>query len=106
MTQQPGTTAGGASSMSFFGGQFSTNPFPLLAQMRAMGAIVQVPVPFDPAQKVWMVTRLEEAVQVLKDRRFTVDCSVGNTNDVYRQRAQLEADNPALFGQVTILVGR
>ncbi len=104
MTQQPGTTAGGASSMSFFGGQFSTNPFPLLAQMRAMGAIVQVPVPFDPSQKVWMVTRLEEAVQVLKDKRFTVDRSVVHTNDVYRQRAQLAADTPGLFGQSMISV--
>src|SRR5260370_37319187 len=88
MTHQPGTTAGGASSMSFFGGQFSTNPFPLLAQMRAMGAIVQVPVPFDPSQKVWMVTRLEEAVQVLKDKRFTVDRSVVDTKEVYRPRTQ------------------
>src|SRR5712692_5645271 len=104
MTQQPGTTTGGASSMGFFGGQFSTNPFPLLAQMRAMGAIVQVPVPFDPSQKVWMVTRLEEAVQVLKDKRFTVDRSVVHTNDVYRQRAQLAADTPGLFGRSMISV--
>ena len=46
-----------------------TNPFPLFTQMR-IEAVVSVPNPFpffgDDVQ-TWMVTRKEEAVQVLKD---------------------------------------
>jgi hypothetical protein len=69
MTTQPGTPPAGASPFRFFDGQFAANPFPMLAQMRAMGAIVEVPLPYsDGTHKAWMVTRMEEAVQVLKDR--------------------------------------
>ena len=46
-----------------------TNPFPLFAQMRTE-AVVSVPNPFpffgDDIQ-TWMVTHMEEAVQVLRD---------------------------------------
>ena len=103
MTQQPGPMPGG--TPSFFGGQFSANPFPMFAQMRAMGAVVPVPFSFDPSQKVWMVTRMEEAVQVLKDKRFSVDRSlVANTNEAMRQRAQRMAETPGLFGRSMISV--
>jgi cytochrome P450 len=65
-----------ASSGGFFGSDFVSNPFPLFTQMRSVGAVVSVPVPFGPSNRpVWMVTRLEEAVQVLKNKLFTVDPS-------------------------------
>ena len=103
MTQQQGPISGGMPS--FFGGQFSANPFPMFAQMRAMGAVVPVPFSFDPSQKVWMVTRMEEAVQVLKDKRFTVDSSLlPNTSEVLRQRAQRRDETPGLFGRSMISV--
>src|ERR1700680_4028094 len=103
MTQQPGPIAGG--TPSFFGGQFSAHPFPMFAQMRAMGAVVPVPFSFDPSQKVWMVTRMEEAVQVLKDKHFTVDRSlVANSSDAFRQRTQQMAETPGLFGRSMISV--
>ena len=61
MTTQPGTPPAGASPFRFFDGQFAANPFPMLAQMRAMGAIVEVPLPYsDGTHKAWMVTRMEE----------------------------------------------
>lgn len=66
----------GASSSNLFGSDFVSNPFPLFTQMRSAGAVVSVPVPFGPqTRQVWMVTRLEEAVQVLKNKLFTVDAS-------------------------------
>ena len=103
MTQQPGPMPGGAPS--FFGGQFSANPFPMFAQMRAIGAVVPVPFSFDPSQKVWMVTRMEEAVQVLKDKRFTVDRSqMATTNEAMRRREQRMAETPGLFGRSMISV--
>src|SRR6266566_463098 len=101
MTTQPGTPPPGASPFRFFDGQFAANPFPMLAQMRAMGAIVQVPLPYgDGTYKAWMVTRMEEAVQVLKDRRFTVDRSAV-FGDPYRQQA---ANGPGFLGNSMISV--
>ncbi len=63
-------------SASFFDGSFAANPFPVLSQMRSAGAVVPIPSPFgNRTQKAWMVTQFEEAVQVLKDKQFTVDTS-------------------------------
>ena len=102
---QPDTPPAGAAPFRLFGGQFAVNPFPLLAQMRSMGAIVPIPVPFrEGMQKAWMVTRMEEAVQVLKDRRFTVDGSAVSSNDFYQQRARQIAETPGLLGQSMISV--
>ncbi len=61
-----------------FGGQspeLVANPFALLAQMRSMGAVVPIPFPQTEADhQAWAVTRMQEAVQVLKDHvRFTVE---------------------------------
>lgn len=70
--------AEGMNPTPFFGADFVANPFPLFAQLRSAGAVVAVPLPFGPgpeARSVWMVTQLDEAVQVLKNRRFTVDPS-------------------------------
>lgn len=67
---------GGFNPAGFFSKEIAANPFPLFAQLRSAGAVVAVPVPFgSEVQSVWMVTRLEEAVQVLKNQLFTVDPS-------------------------------
>ena len=101
MTTQPGTNPPGASPFRFFDGQFSANPFPMLAQIRATGAIVQVPIPSsDSIYKVWMVTRMEEAVQVLKDKRFTVD-RAAVFGEPYQQQA---ANGPGFLGNSMISV--
>ncbi|GAC1510382.1 MAG: cytochrome P450 [Ktedonobacteraceae bacterium] len=64
--------------MGFFGAASAENPFPMFAQMRATGPVVPFPAPFGRGDRqVWIITRLEEAVQVLKDRQFTVDLSMG-----------------------------
>lgn len=66
----------------FFSKEVAANPFPLFAQLREAGAVVAVPVPFgSELQSVWMVTRLEEAVQVLKNQLFTVDPSTISRDD-------------------------
>lgn len=56
---------------SFFGPDFFSNPYPYLAQLRKIGPIF--PVPGSSGRQVWMVTQFNEAVQVLKDQRFSVD---------------------------------
>jgi hypothetical protein len=43
-------------------------PFALFAQMRSVGAVVSIPFPLAGTDRqAWAVTRMEEAVQVLKD---------------------------------------
>src|SRR5690242_6627322 len=53
------------------------NPFPMFALMRSMGAVFPIPFPIAGMESgAWVVTRMQEAVQVLKDHaRFTVDTS-------------------------------
>ena len=54
----------------------SANPYPVFARMRAQGAVVPIAAPAAYGYNaVWMVTRFEAAVQVLKDQRFTVDAT-------------------------------
>ncbi len=67
---------------TLFSNEFAANPFPLFAQLRSAGAVVAVPAPFGPgAPPVWIVTQLEEAVQVLKNQLFTVDPSAISHDD-------------------------
>jgi cytochrome P450 len=64
--------------VGLFGGKnpkLVANPFALLAQMRSLGAVVQVPSSLlGTDQQTWAVMRLQEVVQVLKDHaHFTVE---------------------------------
>jgi len=75
---------GGFNPAGFFGKEVAANPFPLFAQLRSAGAVVAVslPVPFgSEVQSVWLATRLQEAVQVLKNQLFTVDPSMISRDD-------------------------
>ena len=103
MNVEPDPTAAVASSLSPFNSQFAANPFPLLAQMRSMGAIVQIPIPFDSTQRAWLVTRMEEAVQVLKDRNFTVDRSL-TSSDVAQGQQQETSGAPSFLARSMISV--
>ncbi len=105
MTTQSAANQPGPSPFRFFEGQFTANPFPMLATMRAMGAIVEVPLPYsDGTHKAWVVTRLEEAVQVLKDKRFTVDRSAVY-GERYQQRAEQSANRgPGFLNNSMIMV--
>src|SRR5258707_6223363 len=109
MNTPAGEPAAETPSSGFLSGAFSANPFPLFAQLRSMGAVV--PVPFSPSrqgtgQRAWLVTRWEEAVQILKDhQRFTVDPSVIGIDTFFRRRAANPADRPLFFGRTMIFVG-
>jgi len=58
-------------NLRVFGPQFTANPFPFFEQLRETAPVV--PMQKTWGRQVWMVTRYEEAVQVLKDQRFSVD---------------------------------
>lgn len=60
-------------AFSLFTGEHAESAFSLYARLRSRGAVVPL-APLGPDRGAWAVTRMEEAVQVLKDHeRFTVD---------------------------------
>lgn len=74
-------------ALSLFSGESGENPFPVFAQMRAIGSVIPIPAPFPMGgtdRQAWMVTRMEEAMQVLKNHaRFTVDpSSIDGNSDI------------------------
>lgn len=82
---------------SLFSGESGDNPFPLFAQMRAVGPVISIPFAMGGTNlQAWMVTRMEEAMEVLKNHaRFTVDpSSIEGTNDI-RQSLAGDADSSA-----------
>ena len=93
-------------SQGLFGGKAAANLFPLLAQIRSMGAVIQLPIPSRKGpQKAWLVTRLEEAVQVLKkNEQFTVDPSQVNATEFFKRRASRRSSAPALLGRSMMTV--
>ncbi len=91
--------------LQLFQGTATANPFPLLAQMRAMGPMIPLPPSGASTQQTWLVTRLEEVAHILKDKRFTVDPSVlvaDSQDPTTRQRAARHDDG--FFGQSMISV--
>jgi cytochrome P450 len=63
------------------------NPFPLFAHMRSMGAVLPIPFPLAGTdRRARAVTRMEEAVQILKDHaHFTVDSGSIGVNNLFGQ---------------------
>jgi cytochrome P450 len=79
-SNSPDPAASQSDLFSLLGGgnaELLENPFPMFALMRSMGGIFPIPFPLlGTERQAWAVTRMEEAVQVLKDHtRFTVDAS-------------------------------
>lgn len=68
--------------------------------MRAQGAVIPVSSAAGSGfGKVWMVTQLAEAVQVLKDKRFTVDATAINPNaGAFGQMGGASATDTNFFG--------
>ena len=86
-------------------GKIAENPFPSLAQLRSMGAVVPLPFPFmGRDHQAWAVTRMQEAVQVLKDHsHFTVDpSSIGDNGPLVRKAAET-SDTPTFFTAKSML---
>jgi cytochrome P450 len=72
-------------NLRVFSPQFNANPFPYLEQLRETAAVVPLQKAF--GRQVWMVARYEEAVQVLKDQRFSVNARRAFTSPLARLMA-------------------
>jgi cytochrome P450 len=87
-------------AFSLFGSENAENPFPLFAQLRQMGSLIPIPNPITGTGQAWIVTRMEEAMQVLKDHvRFTVDPGTiaGGMNIRAALADQAESSAPQTF---------
>ncbi|RAS80724.1 cytochrome P450 [Priestia endophytica] len=63
--------------LGLLSGKNGEDPFPLFAQLRERGPVISIPSPIPGTNhQAWLVTRMEEAMQLLKDHtHFTVDQS-------------------------------
>ena len=92
MAMQPDFATGPATS---FFGEMLNNPLPLFAQLRSMGAVVPAPFSTSGQRKVWMVTRMEEALQVLKDSEsFAIGRAEGNAQPQRKEETAQTASAP------------
>ncbi|HEX8981370.1 MAG TPA: cytochrome P450 [Ktedonobacterales bacterium] len=98
-SEQPLT---GSDAFSLFSGEFAENAAPLFAQLRMMGPLFPLPgMILGTDRQGWVVTRMDEAVQILKDAtHFTVDPrSIGGGNPFgnYFGESGEASDTPAFF---------
>jgi cytochrome P450 len=93
-------TVSDETAFSLFSGELTANPFPMLAQMRSIGALVPIPLPMGGAgHQAWMITQMEEAVRVLKDHaHFTVNPTSIGVEDLFRTNiADATSDQSTFF---------
>lgn len=85
---------------NLFSEENSKDPFAMFAQMRAKGSVVPIPNPMGGAGRTWIVTRMDVAMEVLKDHsRFTVDMnSIDSGNDIRKNLSgELGSSEPQTF---------
>jgi cytochrome P450 len=104
----PDQTVSEEAVFSLFSGadpEIVASPFALLAQIRSTGAVRPIPFPLAGTDhSVWMITRMEEAVQVLKDHaRFTVDPSSIGIDGLMGRNSSETSDIPTFFTAKTML---
>jgi cytochrome P450 len=93
--------------LGLLSGESGENPFPLFAQVREIGSVIPIPSPMGRTnQQTWMVTRMEEAMQVLKDQtHFTVDqSSIDGYSDIRQTNADSSAPPTFLTGKSMLSV--
>ncbi|GLV54138.1 polyketide biosynthesis cytochrome P450 PksS [Dictyobacter sp. S3.2.2.5] len=90
----------GSDEMAFglLSGALAANPFPMLAQMRSQGALVPLPLPIGAGHQTWMITRMEDAVRVLKDQaHFTVNPTSIGMEDIFMANSVDALSDPSDF---------
>ncbi len=102
MTNTQDKTLTEKSAFSLFSGdsgELAENPFPSLALLRSMGAVVPLPFSFPGMERqTWAVTRMEEVVQVLKDHaHFTVDPGAIGESGPFGSSRAATSDTPTFF---------
>lgn len=85
---------------NLFSEENSKDPFTMFAQMRSKGSVVPIPNPMGGEGQTWIVTRMDVAMEVLKDHaRFTVDMNaIDRGNDIRKNLSgELGSSEPQTF---------
>ncbi len=83
-----------SSEFNLFSEESVKDHFTIFAQMRAKGPVISIPNPMGGSGQTWIVTRMEEAMQVLKDHsRFTVDMNSIHSQEDIRKNLSNEIDS-------------
>ncbi|WP_432749958.1 hypothetical protein [Paenibacillus amylolyticus] len=88
------------SEFNLFSEENVKDQFAMFKQMRSRGSVVPVPNPMGGAEQTWIITRMDVAMEVLKDHsRFTVDMnSIDNGNDIRKNLSDdLGSSEPQTF---------
>ncbi|CAM3120489.1 cytochrome P450 [Paenibacillus taichungensis] len=101
MMSEPDLNVSQKAALSLFSGDSGKDPFSLIKQLRDTGPVIPVSLPMGGTDRgQWLVTRMEEASQVLKDHaHFTVDpLSIdGNENILKAYVENIDPDAPPTF---------
>jgi cytochrome P450 len=92
--------------LSLFRGEHAESALSLYARLRSVGAVVPLASSTDGSgPRAWAVTRMEEAVQVLKDHaRFTVDPRSIGAGSLFARDDAAAADATGFFAQGTSML--
>ncbi|QKH05205.1 cytochrome P450 (plasmid) [Bacillus cereus] len=91
--------------LDVFSGKSDESPFPIFAQIRTRGSVIPISSPIAGVDgPVWIVTRMEEAMKVLKDHtRFTVDGGSIEGNVDIRQNVADPSAPPTFLNAKSLL---
>ncbi|WP_411343676.1 cytochrome P450 family protein [Paenibacillus sp. WLX1005] len=97
----PSNTQVSDKAFRIFKGEAGDNPFPAIAEVRGVAPVVPIASPWGLSERpAWLVTRMEEAIAVLKDRNhFTVDPALIEGYEPPNRALKQQADpsGPATF---------
>lgn len=88
------------SEFNLFSEENVKDQFAIFEQMRSRGSVVPVPNPMGGSEQTWIITRMDVAMEVLKDHsRFTVDMnSIDSDNDIRKNLSgELDSSEPQTF---------
>ncbi|MCR8928888.1 cytochrome P450 [Priestia megaterium] len=85
--------------LDIISGKSNEDPFPIFSELREIGPVIPISSPIGKIDgQTWMVTRMNEAMQVLKDyARFTVDPSSIEGNSIDIRQSGTDPSAPPTF---------
>lgn len=91
--------------LDVFSGKSDESPFPIFSQIRTIGSVIPISSPIGGVDgPAWIVTRMEEAMKVLKDHtRFTVDGGSIEGNVDIRQNVADPSAPPTFLNAKSLL---
>ncbi|MGG3177915.1 cytochrome P450 [Priestia megaterium] len=86
-------------ALDVISGKSNASPFPIFSELREIGPIIPISSPMGEIDgQTWMITRMKEAMQILKDSaRFTVDPGSIEGNSIDFRKSESDPSAPPTF---------